>query len=91
MKDILDFLTAALPWVGIGLMVAVTTAVLNAKKEGKDVGKPLIGISWGAFACFLFVAGVDFLQGDTSGATTWLVLGIVNALLNASAMKETES
>ncbi|MDO4651051.1 MAG: hypothetical protein Q4B26_20630 [Eubacteriales bacterium] len=89
MKAILDFLTSALPWIAIGLFVACSCVTVKAKKDGRETSRFFQGISWSPAICFLFVAIMEMLDGNKSSGTTWLVLGVFNAVLNfANTQKE---
>lgn len=82
MKMILDFMMNALPWIAIGLFVASSCVMIKAKKEGTEVGKIFKAFSWSPAACFLFVAIMEMFSGNTSSATTWLVLAVFTAVIN---------
>ncbi len=89
MKALYDFLASALPWVAIGLFVASSTVMVQAKKEGRELSRLFKGLSWCPMACFLFVAIMEYADGKASSATTWLVLGICNLMLHfMSTQKE---
>ena len=36
MKDVMDFLSAALPWIGMGLALAVFFALYAAKEKNRN-------------------------------------------------------
>lgn len=88
MKAILDFLMSALPWIGIGLMMAANTALRNAKRDGKPVTSGTTGLIWITFACFLFVAIMEYSDGNTAGCFTWVVLGAANLIVNQAGLKK---
>ena len=89
MKAIYDFLISALPWIAIGLFVACSCITVKTKKDGKAINRFFQGISWTPAACFLFVAIMEMLDGNKTSGTTWLVLGVFNAVLNfASVYKD---
>lgn len=79
---IFDFLICALPWIAIGLFVACSCVIVKTKKDGKEISSFFQGIFWTPAACFLFVAIMEMLDGNKSSGTTWLVLGVFNAVLN---------
>lgn len=80
--EIFDFLISALPWIAIGLFVACSCVVVKAKKDGKEMSRFFQGMCWSPAVCFLFVAIMEMLDGNKSSGTTWLVLGVINAVLN---------
>ena len=82
MQTIYDFLMSALPWVAIGMFVACSMVTANAKKEGKELRGLFKVLSWSPAAAFLFVAIMEMSSGNTSSGTTWLVLGVFNAVVN---------
>lgn len=91
MKEIFDFLISALPWIAIGLFVACSCVSEQAKKNGKEMSRFFRGLSWSPAICFLFVAIMEYYSGNTSGGTTWLVLGVFNAVINfANTQKGSE-
>lgn len=89
MAEVLDFLTNALPWIAIGLFVACSCVMVKTKTEGKEVSRFFKGMSWSPAVCFLFVAIMEMYSGNKSSGTTWLVLGVANAVVNfAKAEKQ---
>lgn len=78
----MDFLKSALPWLSIGLVLAVTFAKWDAEKNGRPVSKALKFLAWPPLAGFLLTAILEYTSGDKAGGTTWLVLGICNAAVN---------
>lgn len=82
MNIIFDFLTSALPWIAIGLFVATSCVMINAKHEGKKVGSIINGLCWSPAGCFLLVAVMEIYNGNTSKGITWLVLASFNAVIN---------
>ena len=82
MKEIYDFMINALPWIEIGLFVACSCVTVRAKKEGKEMSRLFKGMSWSPALCFFFVALMEMYSGNKSSGTTWLVLGVFNAVLN---------
>lgn len=90
MKEILDFLVNALPWIAIGLFVACSTVTVKAKKDGKEMSSFFRELSWSPAVCFLFVAVMEILSGNQSSGTTWLVLGVFNAVINFANTQNNE-
>ena len=88
MKEMIDFLRNALPWIAIGLFVACSCAMVKAKKDGEEMSKFFKGLSWSPAFCFLFVAIMEMYSGNPSNGTTWLVLGVFNAVVNFANMKK---
>lgn len=84
MKEVFDFLISALPWIAIGLFAACSCVTAKAKADGKEVSRIFRGFSCFPVICFLFVAIMEMCSGNTSRGTTWLVLGICNAVFNFS-------
>lgn len=82
MSKIVDFLRNSLPWVAIGLYVACSCVTVKAKKEGEETSKIFNGISWAPAFCFFFASIMEMYSGNTSAGTTWLVLGVFNAMVN---------
>ena len=91
MREVFDFMISALPWIAIGLFVACSCVTVRAKKTGKEMSRLFKGICWSPALCFLFVAIMEMLDGNKSSGTTWLVLGVFNAVTNfASTQMEDE-
>lgn len=90
MTAIYDFLSSALPWIAIGLFVVCSCVIVKTKKDGKEISGFFLGISWAPAACFLLVAVMEFLDGNKSSGTTWLVLGVFNAVLNFANTQKDE-
>lgn len=87
MKEVFDFLTAALPYIAIGFWVAFAIVKKNAEEKGQEMK-----MQWGNYfpsAAMAFVSILEFADGDSSNGTTWLVLAIVFLALNfAQSRKE---
>lgn len=90
MKNAIDFLVNALPWIAIGLFVACSTVTVKAKTEEKELSSFFRGLSWSPAVCFLFVAMIEMLSGNQSSGTTWLVLGVFNAVINFANTQNNE-
>lgn len=88
MKEMIDFLRNALPWIAIGLFVACSCVTVKAKADGKEPGRFFKGMCWSPAFCFLFVAIMEMYSGNPSSGTTWLVLGVFNAVVNFANMKK---
>ena len=88
MNGVYDFLVNALPWIAIGLFVACSCVMVQVKKEGKEMSRLFKGMSWSPAACFFFVAIMEMLSGNQSSGTTWLVLGVFNAVVNFANTKQ---
>lgn len=82
MEEMIDFLRNALPWIAIGLFVACSCVTVKAKKDGDKMSRFFKGLSWSPAFCFLFVAIMEMYSGNSSRGTTWLVLGVCNAVVN---------
>lgn len=81
MNDVKDFLMAALPWIGIGLFAAINIVKKNVERSEEEGKITLKKLSWGSmvpFACFVFVAAMEFKDGNTNSATVWMCLAIIN-------------
>lgn len=91
MNEIFEFIKSALPWIAIGLFVACSCVTVKAKADGKEPGRFFKGMCWSPAACFLFVAIMEFFDGNKSSGTTWLILGVFNTVLNfANTQQEDE-
>lgn len=90
MTAIFVFIMNALPWVAIGLFVATSIVTVRAKSEGKELSRFFKAISWSPVCCFLFVAIMEMYSGDKSSGTTWLVLGVFNAVINFANIQKEE-
>lgn len=89
MTAFFDFLMSALPWIAIGLLASTSCVMVKAKSEGKEVGRFFKGMCWSPAGCFLFVAIMELYSGNKSSGTTWLVLGVFNAVIHfANTQKE---
>lgn len=79
-KTVMDFLMAALPWIGIGLFAAIN--IVKKQVESKEINTPVLKklsmASLGSFACFIFVAAMEFADGDKNSGTVWMCLAIIN-------------
>ena len=90
MEAMRDFLRAALPWIAIGLFVAFSIGREEFRKKGAVPGKLFSAMCWSPIFCFLLVAILEFSSGNKGSATTWLVLGIVNAGMNFANRRKAE-
>lgn len=88
MTELIDFMRNALPWIAIGLFVACSCVTVKAKKEGEEKSKFFKGLCWSPAFCFLFVAIMEMYSGNPSSGTTWLVLGVFNAMVNFANTKQ---
>lgn len=88
MQNVIDFMSAALPWIAIGLFLTVVKVGQDAKKEGKELTGIWKALTWTPMAAFVFVAIMEFAEGKTSSAVTWLVIGLANLLLNVMPKKQ---
>ena len=88
MTDIIDFGRNALPWIAIGLFVACSCVAVKAKKEVEETSRFFKGLSWSPAFCFFFVAMMEMYSGNRSSGTTWLVLGVFNAVVNFANTKQ---
>lgn len=79
-NTVMDFLMAALPWIGIGLFAAIN--IVKKQVESKEINAPVLKklsmASLVSFACFVFVAAMEFADGDQNSATVWMCLAIIN-------------
>lgn len=85
----MDFTINALPWIAMGLFVACSCVMMKAKKVGKQMSKLFVAMTWLPAVCFLILAILEMYSGSQSRGTTWLVLGVANAVINfANTQKE---
>lgn len=79
-RTVLEFLMAALPWIGIGLFAAIN--IVKKQVESKEINTPILKkLSMGSLvslACFVFVAAMEFADGDKNSGTVWMCLAIIN-------------
>ena len=77
MKDIVDFLSAALPWICIGLLLAIFFAQ-NARKEKDSKKKENYGTEGMALGmCFGTAIGTSFGSNTGIGLTLGMLAGFV--------------
>jgi len=78
MNNVIDFFTSALPWIVIGVFLAVAAVSINLKEKGKNTD-----IIFKVFPAVTFFALsiVDYSKGAKSSGTTWLVLSIFYLVL----------
>ena len=82
MREFIDFSVSALPWITIGLFIAISCVRARAKAEGKDLGRAFSCAAWFPAMVFFILAISEMQDGETSSGTTWLILGIINIILN---------
>lgn len=82
MNAVFDFVKAALPWIVIGLALAMVIASLSTGRQG--LKKALL---WPSI-CMFAVALMEYLDKDTGSATTWFVLGICFIMLSLAEKKK---
>ena len=88
MREVFDFLVAALPYIAIGFWVAFTIVQKNAKDAGQEMK-----MQWGNYfpsAAMVFVSVLEFADGDTSNGITWLILATVFLALNLASGRKTQ-
>ncbi len=87
MKDVMDFLSAALPWICMGLLLAIFFAQSARKKKGnkKDENYGTEGMALGM--CFGTAIGTSL--GSNTGIG--LTLGMLAGLVIGSCVKKKES
>lgn len=91
MREVFDFMISVLPWIAIGLFVACSCVTVRAKKTGNEMSRFFKGICWSPALCFLFVAIMEMCSGNKSIGTTWLVLGVFNAVTNLASTQKAEN
>ncbi len=81
MENIIDFMSAALPWLCMGLLVAVFAASYGKKKSGKDETDSkekenygLEGMSFGM--CFGVALGTTLGNNTGIGMSLGMLLGL---------------
>ena len=87
MSVVLDFISSALPWIGIGLCVAFSIVKMKAIKDGKKLGIIFNGLSWCPALIFLYLTIADMCGSNRSSGTTWLVLGAFYTIINFRFIK----
>lgn len=89
MANVFAFIHASLGWIGIGLFVAIVLVSREAQKADEKVKNRFKKLFWAPLLCFIAVAVMEFLDGKTSSATTWLIIGIANFLLYLNNNRKT--
>ncbi|MDO4491249.1 MAG: hypothetical protein Q4B85_09290 [Lachnospiraceae bacterium] len=82
MQNVMDFLTAALPWIGIALFALA--AVLNKDIKSnttEPTSRSCVALHTSSLVCFLFVIATHFIDGDMGGAAVWIALAVINVFL----------
>ncbi len=75
MKNVMDFLSAALPWICIGLLLAIFFAQSERRKKDKSENYGTEGLALGM--CFGVAIGTS-LDGNTGiGLTLGMLAGFV--------------
>ena len=87
MSVVLDFISSALPWIGIGLCVAFSIVKMKAIKDGKKLGIIFNVLSWCPALIFLYLTIADMCGGNRSSGTTWLVLSAFYTIINFGFLK----
>ncbi len=82
MKDVMDFLTAALPWICMGLLLAIFFAQSTRKKNKKNDNYGTEGMALGM--CFGVAIGTSL--GNNTGIG--LMLGMILGLLIGSSINK---
>ena len=77
MKDVMDFLSAALPWISIGLLLAIFFAQSARKKKGnkKNENYGTEGMALGM--CFGTAIGTSFGSNTGIGLSLGMLAGLV--------------
>ena len=76
MKNVLDFLSAALPWICIGLLLAIFSA-RSARKKKEDKRKENYGTEGMALGmCFGSAIGTAFGNNTGIGLTLGMLAGL---------------
>ena len=77
MKDVMDFLSAALPWISIGLLLAIFIAQ-NARKNKDDKKKENYGTEGMALGmCFGTAIGTSLGNNTGIGLSLGMLAGLV--------------
>jgi len=93
MNNILDFLNAAMPWIAIGLLIAVFAVRQN---EIKEVGEKEARVSKSRKLVYLpivamFIACIFFyIDGDARTASTWFIIGLASFVFTNMDSKRAE-
>ena len=75
MKDVFDFAHAALPWIGIGLLLAVFFAQSTQKKKKKNETYSTEGMALGM--CFGVAIGTAFGNHTDIGLPFGMLAGLI--------------
>ena len=91
MREFIDFSVSALPWIAIGLFIAMSCIQAKAMAEGKELGRAFNCAAWFPAVIFFVLGILDMKDGNKSSGTTWLILGIINIILKfANTEKDDE-
>jgi len=95
MNEVYVFFKAALPWIAMGLFVAIL-AVKNHVERSEDTadnaaaGKRFQLLTPMPAVGLFLVALLNYADGQTSNGNTWLILGIVMIALGVLQNKKEE-
>ncbi len=78
MKQALDFIGSALPWIGIGLTLALVAAM---SPEGGDALNGAKQLLYSAPALCFFAPALIQMKGDSPSGAVWIVLGVCSLFL----------
>ena len=77
MKDVLDFLSAALPWICIGLLLAIFFAQSARKKKGDKTKENYSTEGMALGMCFGTAIGTSLGSNSGIGLTLGMLAGLV--------------
>ena len=76
MKNVMDFLSAALPWISIGLMLAIFFAQGARKKKGGEAKENYATEGMALGMCFGTAIGTSIGNSTGIGMSLGLLLGL---------------
>ena len=82
MENFIEFVRAALPWIAIGLFAAVNALLIGDKNRRKKMVGKLSKLNIVTLVCFIFVAVMEFIDGNMNSGVTFLIIGVVSFVVS---------
>lgn len=82
MENFIEFVRAALPWIAIGLFAAVNALLIGDKNRRKKMVGKLSKLNLVTLVCFIFVAVMEFIDGNMNSGVTFLIIGVVSFVVS---------